>query len=101
MNVSGSLTEFQRICERDLCSTLAAKHSGLTNRTVTGQSETYIHASVLGTDIEVYIYEDEAQFHRGGKLAGLYEHQDFDNADELKKALICGVLEAAYDKKNA
>ena len=62
-----------------------------------GRIGIYVRASVLGTGIEVYIYEDEAQFHRDGKRAGVFEHQDFGDSDQLQKAFICAVLEAADD----
>ncbi len=81
----------------ELRSALAAKGSALSERTVAGESEIYVRASVLGTGIEVYIYEDEAQFHRDGKRAGVFEHQDFGDSDQLQKAFICAVLEAADD----
>jgi hypothetical protein len=69
----------------------------LTDRVLAGEFETYIQASVSGTDILVYIYRDEAQFHKAGKRAGTFEHQDFSNADQLRKAFICRVVEAAHD----
>jgi hypothetical protein len=92
MNATRSLTEFQQKCEGELCSALAARCLALAHRTLAGETETYIRASVSGTDIVVYIYEDEAQFHRGGKVAGRFEHQDFSSADELMKAFIYGVI---------
>jgi hypothetical protein len=97
MNATRSLTEFQQKCERELCSALAARGLALADRTLAGESETYIHASVPGTDIEVYIYEDEAQFHKDGKRAGVFEHQDFSDAAQLQKAFICGVIDATHD----
>jgi hypothetical protein len=94
MGATRVLTEFQQGCEAELRSALAATHQTLTARMLAGETETYIRASVAGTDIVVYIYEDEAQFHRGGKVAGRFEHQDFSNADDLKKAFIYGVIHA-------
>ena len=94
VKVSRSLTEFQRSCEHELSSAIAAKKLALANRALAGESETYICASVRGTDIVVYIYTDEAQFHRSGKVAGRYEHQDFRSPDGLQKGFISGVLEA-------
>ena len=94
MEATRSLTEFQRACEDELCAALASEGLALTGRTLAGETETYIRASVSRTDIVVYIYEDEAQFHRDGKVAGRFEHQDFRDADELKKAFIYGVIHA-------
>jgi len=96
METTRSLTDFQRNCEKALGSAFKGGGLSLTDRALAGQSETYIRASVRCTDIVVYIYENEAQFHRGGKRAGVYEHQDFDDADQLQKAFISGVLKAAH-----
>jgi len=97
MEVTRLLTEFQRTCENGLCSALAAEGFALKDRTLAGETETYIYASVPGTDIEVYIYEDEAQFHKHGKLAGLYDLPDFADSAELHTAFVVGVLEAAHN----
>ena len=97
MNTTRSLTEFQQQCEGELCSTQAARGLALADRILAGESETYIRASVRGTDIEVYIYEDEAQFHQDGKRAGVFEHQDFSDAAQLQEAFICGVIDATHD----
>ena len=94
MSATRVLTEFQQDCETELCSAQAARNQALTERILAGETETFIRASVSGTDIVVYIYEDEAQFHRGGKVAGRFEHQDFSNPDELRKAFIYGVIHA-------
>ena len=87
-----SLTEFQETCERELGLALAARGSALAGRTLAGESETYIHAFVRDTDVEVYVYENEAQFHQGGKRAGIFEHQDFGTPEQLQAAFIRGVL---------
>ena len=94
MSVSRRLTGFQEQCERELRSALAARGLALSDRIVAGESEAYVRASVRGTDIEVYIYEDEAQFHRGGRRAGVFEHQDFDDATQLQAAFVSGVIDA-------
>jgi hypothetical protein len=94
MSATRVLTEFQQECEAELCSALAARNQALTERILAGETETYICASVSGTDIIVYIYEDAAQSHRGGEVAGRFEHQDFSDGDELKKAFIYGVIHA-------
>lgn len=92
---SQGLTDFQRSCEAALSSALMAKGLALTDRALAGKKETYITAKV-SPDITVYIYEDEAQFHRAGTLAGLYEHQDFAGPEQLQEAFVGGVLEAAH-----
>lgn len=96
MNDTRALTEFQQKCESELCPALAARGLALTDRTQAGELETYIRASVRGTNIVVYIYEDEAQFHRDGKRAAIFEHQDFSDATQLQKAFVCGVIEATH-----
>src|SRR4051812_32627972 len=94
MTIPRSLSAFQQQCESELSSALAAEGFVLADRIVAGESESYVRASVLGTDIEVYIYDDEAQFHRGEKRAAGFEHQDFENATQLQKAFVSGVVEA-------
>ena len=94
---SRPLTEFQRACEDRLGVELASEEFGLTERTLAGESQTYIRALVRDTDIAVYIYEDEAQFHRGAKLKRAYERADFDSPVELQRAFIDGVLHATKD----
>jgi hypothetical protein len=94
MHATRSLTKFQRECEEELISALSARGLALVGRTLAGESETYIHAVIRGADIEIYIYEDEAQFHKGGKRAGVFEHQDFSDAAQLQKAFIRGVIDA-------
>ena len=97
MDSTRSLTQFQQTCESALRAALASEGLALAERTLAGETQTYIHGSVRGTDIEVYIYEDEAQFHRSGKLAGWYERPDFNDSAELQTAFIDGVLLAAHD----
>ena len=94
METTRLLTQFQKTCEGRLCAALASRGLTLTGRMLEGEAETYIRALVRDTDIEVYIYEDGAQFHRGGKLAGLYERPDFDDANALQTAFVEGVLQA-------
>jgi hypothetical protein len=91
------LTAFQRTCETALASALRDVGRELERRELHGQAETFVRARVAGTGITVYIYEDEAQFHRKDKLAGLYERADFSSLDELQSAFVLGVLEAADD----
>jgi hypothetical protein len=97
MTVSRSLSGFQQQCESKLSSALASKGLALGDRIVAGESESYVRASVLGTDLEVYIYEDEAQLHRGGRRAAVFEHQDFADATELQEAFVSAVVQATND----
>jgi len=97
MNATRSLTDFQQKCERELCSALAARGLALADRTLAGEAETYVRATVRDTDIVVYIYEDEAQFHKGERRVGVFEHQDFDDAAQLQEAFIRGVIGATHD----
>lgn len=61
------LTDFQLHCERALRELLEYHGSRLSSRDVIENEETYIHAFVEGRDIEVWIYDDEAEYRSGRK----------------------------------
>lgn len=72
------LTDFQRSCESALLQALSSCRRSLMQRSLEGQRDTYIQARISDSDITVFIYEDEAQFHRdSGKRPGIYERPDF------------------------
>jgi len=91
MSTGHSLTLFQLHCEAALSGALSLLGTQLVQREVLGNNESYVRASVLGSEIVVYIYEDEAQFHNGQGLVGLYESQDYATSDLLQDAFVSGV----------
>ncbi len=66
----------------------------LTNGELLGTNETYIRASVGDSDLTVYIYVDEAQYHNTQGLTGLYECQDYSSPESLQQAFVSGVCAA-------
>ena len=90
MSNDHSLTPFQLRCEAALSSALSSLGTQLVQREVLGNNESYIRASIQGSDLVVYIYEDEAQFHNSLGLAGLYEAEDYVTSESLQYAFVSG-----------
>jgi hypothetical protein len=61
-----TLTEFQVRCENALREIVARSDRQL-SREVFANGETYIHIAIEGTDVEVWIYDDEAEYRSGRK----------------------------------
>lgn len=61
------LTDFQLRCEGALRELLEYWGIQLVSREVIGNGEAYIHAAVEGKDLEVWIYDDEAEYRSGSK----------------------------------
>lgn len=59
-------TQFQLRCEEALRELLEYRGMRL-NREVVGNGETYVHGSVEDADVEVWIYDDEAEYRSGRK----------------------------------
>ena len=66
---------------------LAKRGLELLNKRVEYQMETYVHAYVSHTQIEVWIYEQEAQA-KGPDLDFIYEEQDFRTSDQLREQFV-------------
>ena len=62
-----TLTEFQHRCEEALSELLEYRSSSLSDREIVGNGETYIHATIADRDLEVWIYDDEAEYRSGPK----------------------------------
>lgn len=90
-----NLTEFQQLAETKLLSSLEEIATTLVGREVLGMRETYIRSLVRGTDIVVYIYDDEAQFHVGPVAEGIYETSDFRSPELLLEKFIADVCARA------
>ena len=56
-----TLTEFQQRCEEALRKLLEYRGARLSTREIVGNGETYVQAEVEDTDLEVWIYDDEAE----------------------------------------
>jgi len=91
MSTDHSLTLLQMDCEAALSTALHSLETQLIQREILGNKESYVCASVLGSDIVIYIYEDEAQFHNGQGLVGLYESHDYATSESLQDAFVSGV----------
>lgn len=101
MKPKRQLTKFQESCETAVRSALASAGAVIVGRELLGEGETYIRASVGGSDLMMYIYEDEAQFHTGSGLAGLYESQDYSSSAELQAAFVSDVITALGERPAA
>jgi len=82
-----SLSKFQKLCERRLSELLSSSGKHLEGRKLEGEQETYITGKISGSDIQVWIYEDEAMFDGGG-LDCRFEAPDFDSGEDLIDAFI-------------
>ena len=91
------LSRFQINCESQLQAVLAQFDRTLENREVGGESESYVTGRISGTEIQMYIYEDEAQF-RGKGRDCRFEAPDFDNEEELIEALLAKISEILATK---
>ena len=85
------LTDFQTLCEKRLVCELRRVGKRLFNRTVEHDYHTYVHANIYGTDAEVWIYEDEAEF-SNGDINVIWENPEFDNTEDLICDFISRVL---------
>jgi hypothetical protein len=87
------VTSFQERCEAQLLQRLKDVGRYLVNREILGTRERYVHASVNGSDLEVWIYEDEAQVSAPG-LDDRFEAADFVTDQQLIDAFIDDVASA-------
>ncbi len=85
------LTEFQKKCEKRLTEALSVHKKSLQGRSLDGKKETYIHAHISDSNIEVWIYEDEAMI-SGPSIDFRFESPDFDTDDELIEAFILNAI---------
>lgn len=57
------------------------------HRSKQNPNEKFVSGQIAGTSIEVWIYEDEAQF-RGNGIDRRYEHQDYNSPEEVTAAFL-------------
>lgn len=89
------LTQFQIDCEAAVRDALAEVGCTIEGREILGANETYIRARLAQSDLVLYIYEDEAQFHDASGLVGLFEAPDYPTPEELQRAFVAQVVGAA------
>ncbi len=94
------LTEFQKNCERHLNVALQKKRLQLINRRVEGVTEKFIVAGVSGSNLRVWIYENEAMIDSADDSFS-YEAPDFETATELIEAFVGTVLSKASGARTA
>lgn len=75
------LTAFQRRCEEALGELLEHRGGRLGDREVVSNGQTYIHAAIADQDIEVWIYDDEAEYRSGARRRN-FEAAVFDEESE-------------------
>lgn len=88
-------TKFQEKCEGELNSALKPLGRELLDRkfvvgsskVFAGQVETFVTGKVSGTDIQVWIYNNEAQF-AGNQLDKRFEAPDYSSEDKLIQAFV-------------
>ncbi len=61
------LTRFQERCESALSEMLRGRGESITSREVVGEDETYVHLVVGEGSLEVWLYDDEAEYQAGGR----------------------------------
>lgn len=77
------LTSFQIRCEDALAEMLEFHSKRLVSREINEDGEPYVHLVVEGDGIEVWLYDDEAEFHAGRRRRN-YEAAVFrDEADRV------------------
>lgn len=89
MNV---LTQFQIDTEVALLNALRLRSGGLRERRLGGQAETFIRALISGSQLELYIYDDEASI-LGPGIDERFEAPDYPTSSDLARAFISKVLE--------
>lgn len=94
MEKDRELSLFQVRCESALAAALVSMGVALNSRELLGVNETYVRALLGDSDLVVYIYVEEAQYHSAGGLAGLYESQDYSSPESLQQAFVSGVCAA-------
>jgi hypothetical protein len=92
MPMDRTLSEFQKSCLRELERVLAPLSRQIMEPRLLGEHETYLQTRVADSDIEIFIYEDEATFSVSGTHR-MYERCDYRSPDDLIDAFVKGVLE--------
>lgn len=88
------LTEFQIVTESALVAFLGNRNRRLENRALGGESETYVKATISGTPLEVWIYDDAAEV-SGPGIDARFEPPDYQDAEALRRAFVSRAVELA------
>jgi hypothetical protein len=88
------LNDFQLATERALAEALDGRGIRLENVEVTGETETCIRASLGGSGLEVFVYEDGAGI-LGPSLDRRFEVEDFAGLEALRQAFVLEAVEWA------
>jgi len=80
--MNAELTDFQKDCLKRAEEVISLMHRKLEDIRVLGITETYIHAKIAATPIEIWIYEDGAEI-SGPEIDDRLERQDFESLAEL------------------
>lgn len=84
------LTDFQVRCERALLEALEFYGNRLVGRGVAEDGEPYIHGQIDGTNIEIWLYPDEAEYCAGRKRRN-YEVPVFGDEDATIISFVEGI----------
>ena len=90
------LTPFQIKYQTALEAGLAQIGARLIERQILGSHETYITARIYKTDLQVYIYSDEAQV-QSASIDERFESPDFRTADLLCQAFVNKAVQLAQN----
>lgn len=88
----GELNTFQIECERALRDLLDQRGFGIHAREVAGGTEKYVHLRIAESGIEVWIYEDEAEYQLGDQHYN-FELSYYRDESKLLEAFIQGLGE--------
>ena len=88
------LNGFQIETERALVSLLESRGLALAGSEVAGETETFVHARIAGTRVEVFVYEDGAGIY-GPDLEWRFDLEDFEDLDALRDAFVLTAVECA------
>ena len=76
------LSAFQKQCLETVKRALGDLDRQLYDTAIDGRNETYVHAKVSDSQIELWIYDDEAMF-SGPSLDMRFEHPDYGSPQDL------------------
>ena len=88
----GELNTFQFECERFLMDLLDQRGFQIQAREVVGGTEKYVHLRIANSDLEVWIYEDEAEYRVGDKHYN-FEFSYYRDESKLIESFIRGLAQ--------
>ena len=88
------LNAFQIETERTLVSQLRSRGLAFDESEVSGETESFVHARIAGTRVEVFVYEDGAGIY-GPDLEWRFDLEEFEDLDALRDAFVLAAVECA------